>query len=179
MFRPQDWNNSAEGRAEQQHLKELDFYEKYPNSPPPEWIHAVEGVQTDDGLWFMIVSFGVSRAIPSGKFFERPCPKVHGNSLEASGPHDVYVIRDARTGRIYHFGETGRGFDVRGGYWIAKLKKEYKLDTVVEHLKTVEGKQAAKELESKYIQTYERIYGFKPGFEDANGNFVPIQKSAH
>ena len=37
-------------------------------------------------------------------------------AADLTGPHDVYVIRDATTGRIYHFGETGRGSEVRGSH---------------------------------------------------------------
>jgi hypothetical protein len=87
--------------------------------------------------------------------------RIHGNSLSATGPHDVYVIRDATTGRIYHFGETGRGFETRGAEWVRKLRNEHGLDTVVEHLRTVEGKAAAKALETRYIETYEKVFGMK------------------
>jgi hypothetical protein len=80
---------------------------------------------------------------------------------------------------IYHFGETGRGFEVRGGEWIRKLRNEHGLDTIVEHLRTIEGKAAAKALESRYIDAYEKAFGFKPGYIDGAGNFVPIQKTRH
>lgn len=105
--------------------------------------------------------------------------RLHGNHLDSTGPHDVYVIRDATTGRVYHFGETGRGFEVRGAEWRRQLEKKHGLQTVVEHLATVEGKRAAKQLETRYINTYEKVYGFKPGFVDNSGEFIQIQKSRH
>jgi hypothetical protein len=89
------------------------------------------------------------------------------------------VIRDTKTGRIYHFGETGRGFEVRGREWVRRLEKSYGLSTRVQLLRTVESKAAAKALESRYIQTYEKIYDIKPGFVDANGRFIQIQKTTH
>ncbi len=55
------------------------------------------------------------------------------------------------------------------------LDAEFAL-TVVEHLRTVKGKADAKALESRYIKTYEKIHGFKPGYVDEEGNFIPIQK---
>jgi len=108
------------------------------------------------------------------------CPqKVHGNSLSATGPHDVYAIRDRTTQRVYHFGQTGRGAEVRGGEWIRKLRKEYGLDTFVVPLRTVEGKAAARALETRYINTYDKVFGFKPGYVDDAGSFIPIQKTSH
>jgi hypothetical protein len=117
---------------------------------------------------------GLSRIVPS-----LGAPEVHGNDLRAAGPHDVYVIRDATTGRIYHFGETGRGFETRGAEWVRMLREEYGLDTVVEHLKTVDGKASARALEVQYIDTYEKVFGFRPGYDDATGRFILIQKGRH
>jgi hypothetical protein len=104
---------------------------------------------------------------------------LHRNRLDTVGPHDVYVIRDRNTGRIYHFGETGRGFEVRGREWIRHLQGEYGLNTYVEHLRTVEGKQAARALETRYIMTYEKVFGFRPGFVNDAGEFILIQKTIH
>jgi RHS repeat-associated protein len=104
---------------------------------------------------------------------------LHRNRLDTPGPHDVYVIRDADTRRIYHFGETGRGYEVRGREWARKLYTEYGLDTYVEHLRTVEGKRAAKILETRYITTYERLFGFRPGYINDAGEFILIQKNLH
>ena len=88
-------------------------------------------------------------------------------------------FRDRANGQVYHIGETGRGYEVRGPEWVKRFKAEYGLDTVVEHRRTVEGKGAAKRLETRYIDTYEKIYGFKPGFIDSNGNFIQTQKTRH
>jgi RHS repeat-associated protein len=105
--------------------------------------------------------------------------RIHGNSLEATGPHDVYVVRDANTGQIYHFGETGRGYQVRGAEWQRLLAEDHGLDTVVEHLRTVEGKAAARALETRYIRTYDKLFGHRPGFAGAEELFIEIQKTRH
>ena len=104
---------------------------------------------------------------------------MHGNSLRATGPHDVSVVRDANTGQIYHCGETGRGFEVRGAEWQRVFAEDYGLDTVFEHLRTVEGKAAARALETRYIRTYEKLFGHRPGFSGAEGAFVELQKTLH
>ena len=103
----------------------------------------------------------------------------HGNRLTATGPHDVYAVRDATSGRVLHFGETGRGFRTRGLEWARILRERYGLETRVEHLKAVQGKGAARTLESRYIRTYEKLFGHKPGYVDPSGTFVPIQKTYH
>ena len=104
----------------------------------------------------------------------------HGNKLDSSGPHDVYAIRDKKTGQVYHFGETGRGWKTRGREWASKLKKEHGLQTEVTPLKkNLKGKKAAKNLETKYIKTYEKIHGEKPFFIDKDGNKITIQKTYH
>jgi len=59
------------------------------------------------------------------------------------------------------------------------LEREYGLEVEVVWLRTVEGKEAAKVLETRFIQTYEKVFGFKPGFVDEAGNFIPVQKSNH
>ena len=104
---------------------------------------------------------------------------VHGNSLAALGPHDVYVIRDARTGRIYHFGETGRGWETRGAEWIHRLRVEYGLQTRVEFLRAVEGEAPARSLETRYIKTYEKVFGIRPGYVTEEDVYVPIQRGYH
>ena len=104
---------------------------------------------------------------------------THGNRLDSPGLHDVYVVRDANTNRILHFGETGRGYKTRGNEWAKKLQEEYGLDVIVRRLRTVEGKGAAKALETRYIKTYEKMFGIRPGFVDENGIFHLIQKTHH
>ena len=106
-------------------------------------------------------------------------PDLHGNSLEALGPHDLYAIRDLETGQIYHFGETGRDIHVRGFEWQEKLFERYGLETEIESLGTFEGKSLAKAMETRYIRTYEKVFGHKPGFFDEHGNFVQTQLTYH
>ncbi|PHM37743.1 RHS family protein [Xenorhabdus mauleonii] len=89
--------------------------------------------------------------------------RVHGNSKLATGPHDVYVIREVSTGRLLHFGETGRGYLTR----FAEHEKRFNglgINVESTHLATVNGKAAAKALELRYIKTYERIFGNKPPY---------------
>ncbi len=104
----------------------------------------------------------------------------HRNRLDADGPHDVYAVVDVNTRQVYHFGETGRGWETRGREWQRKLAKEYGLETEVVPLRTgLPGKAAAKELETRYIETYEKAFGQKPFYVDENGQVVPIQKTRH
>ena len=81
--------------------------------------------------------------------------------------HDVYVIRDATSGRLLHFGETGRGFSVR----LAEHERFYAkegIDIIGLRLDTVEGKAAAKELERRYIDAYRRLFGSRPLYNHSN-----------
>jgi RHS repeat-associated protein len=92
---------------------------------------------------------------------------VHGNSLAATGPHDVYVLRDASTRELLHFGETGRGYLTR----LAEHQRDYAklgIRLKVDLLHTVEGKAAARALESRYIDTYIRVFGQRPPFNPVN-----------
>ncbi|MEX1027927.1 MAG: Hint domain-containing protein, partial [Candidatus Paceibacterota bacterium] len=92
---------------------------------------------------------------------------VHGNSLAAQGAHDVYVLRDAASDRLLHFGETGRGYLTR----FAEHQREYALlgiDIEVDLLRTVEGKAAARALETTYIDTFRRIFGQRPSNNPVN-----------
>ncbi|MEL4888813.1 hypothetical protein N6P31_17410 [Pectobacterium betavasculorum] len=89
--------------------------------------------------------------------------RIHGNSRLATGSHDVYVVREIGSGRLLHFGETGRGYMAR----FAEHQKRFNelgIKTYPEHLATVEGKAAAKVLELRYITTYERIFGHMPSY---------------
>jgi hypothetical protein len=132
----------------------------------------LSGAKAETSSWDEIVSQDTTRRINAWD------SKVHPNSLDATGAHDLYVIRDAQSGRVYHFGETGRGWEVRGKEWIRKLNKDHGLETVVEPLKTVEGKRAARALESRYIDTFEKLFGTKPGAQ-VGDRFIQIQKSRH
>ena len=92
---------------------------------------------------------------------------VHGNSLAATGAHDVYVLRDASSGRLLHFGETGRGFLTR----FAEHQRDYAglgIRIRVDLLNTVEGKAAARALERRYIDTFRRVFGQRPPFNLLN-----------
>ncbi|AYM76206.1 hypothetical protein D9M09_10680 [Janthinobacterium agaricidamnosum] len=92
---------------------------------------------------------------------------VHGNSLSASGPHDVYVIRDAKSRELLYFGETGRDYLTRfTEHQRVFAKKDIALD--VDLLRTAEGKKNAKELELKYIQTYTKTFGKRPPYNPVN-----------
>lgn len=89
--------------------------------------------------------------------------RIHGNSRLATGAHDVYVIREAGTNRLLHFGETGRGYMTR----FAEHQKRFEalgIDIYSSRLATVEGKAAARALELRYITTYERIFGKMPPY---------------
>ncbi len=86
---------------------------------------------------------------------------VHGNSLAATGAHDVYVLRKAGTGRLLHFGETGRGYLTR----FAEHQRDYArlgIDIEVDLLRTVDGKAAARSLETRYIDTFRGVFGRRP-----------------
>jgi hypothetical protein len=110
---------------------------------------------------------GISGGYRSGySAWERSTFGVHGNSLLATGPHDVYVLRQAGTDRLLYFGETGRGYLTR----FAEHQRDFAQRGVritVDRLDTVEGKAAARLLETRYIDTYHRIFGRRPPF---NGN---------
>ena len=89
-------------------------------------------------------------------------PKVHGNSLRATGNHTVYAITDRSTGRVLRFGESGRSqsraSELRRGF------SRQGIDIDIRTIRTVEGKAAARSLETRYIQTYRRVYGHRPPF---------------
>lgn len=88
---------------------------------------------------------------------------VHGNSLAATGPHDVYAIVDRSTGQVLRFGETGRGAAARGAEWRRHFQR-LGINTDVLPFGTVEGIAAARALETRYIQTYNRLYGSRPRY---------------
>ena len=101
---------------------------------------------------------------PSDNF---PDLHLNGNRLDTLGLHDVYVIRDKSNGKLLHFGETGRG--------IRNRFKEHRRDFAkigveidVDILATFDGKSAARALESRYIETYMRIFYKRPPFNSVN-----------
>lgn len=101
------------------------------------------------------------------EWFRQTNGKIHGNSLFAKGPHDVYAIREARTGRILHFGETGRGYLTRFEEHFDAFSK-LGIDVDVDLLETVEGKAAARALEKRFINIYMKIFGKRPLFNPVN-----------
>jgi hypothetical protein len=101
------------------------------------------------------------------KWFRQTGGKLNGNSLLATGPHDVYAILGLHTGRILHFGETGRGYLTRFNEHLRTFAK-LGIQIRVEPLGTVEGKAAAKALELRYIETYTRFFGERPLFNPVN-----------
>lgn len=103
----------------------------------------------------------------------------HGNDSRSPGWHALYAIRDSETDRVLHFGETGRDIHSRVAEWQEKIRVLYGRETYPEPLGAVKGKATAKALETKYIRTYEKIRGHKPGFYDDSGNFVQTQLNYH
>jgi hypothetical protein len=96
-------------------------------------------------------------------------PDLHlnGNRLDTPGPHDVYVIRDRRSGQLLHFGETGGGYLNR----LRQHRRDFGklgIDVEVDWLATVDGKSAAKQLERRYIETYVKIFRQRPPFNPVN-----------
>jgi RHS repeat-associated protein len=89
---------------------------------------------------------------------------IHGNRLDAPGAHDVYAVIEQKTGELLRFGETGRGYLVRAREWINYFQKKG-IDVVLKRLKTVSGKGAAKLLETRYIETYKKIFGKLPKYQ--------------
>ena len=108
---------------------------------------------------------GVSGGYSSGyaRWDTKNFGKVNGNSLDATGPHDVYAILNRRTGEVLHIGETGRGVMTRfNEHQRDFFKMGIGID--VKPLRTVEGKAAAKEIEKYYIKHYERALGNRPQY---------------
>lgn len=123
---------------------------------------------------------GFSAEVPVRIPVEEEWRLPHGNRLDAGGPHDVYAIVDATTGQVYHFGETGRGWKTRGAEWQRKLRNEYGLETEVVPLRTgMPGKAAAKQLETRYITTYQKAFGRRPFYINEAGEVITIQKTRH
>lgn len=112
-------------------------------------------------------AYGTSSRSGFADWSRRVGRPVHGNSLAATGPHDVYVLRNAQTDELLHFGQTGRGYLTR----LAEHQRDYaKLGIRLKSdlLDTVEGNAAARALESRYIDTYMRVFGQRPSFNPVN-----------
>lgn len=90
--------------------------------------------------------------------------KPNGNSLLATGSHDVYAIREAGSGRVLHIGETGRGYLTRGAEWkrfFDKLGIKTQSPTLIG---TVEGKMEALGLQTRYLDAFKKAFGKWPEF---------------
>ena len=96
-------------------------------------------------------------------------------------PNDVYVVMDRGTRQIYHVGETMQGGSVRGDWWVRHLKNEYGINAIVAPTKRLQlpGKAIGRQWETRYIQTYEKIFGRKPHGVDSAGKTIQIQKTDH
>jgi len=90
---------------------------------------------------------------------------LQGNDLRSPGPHDVYALLDAKTGQLLRFGETGRGTVARLKEWRRYFRREHGIDVAIKRLNSVSGKRAAKALESRYIETYKKIFGNLPKYQ--------------
>jgi len=91
---------------------------------------------------------------------------LHGNDLRSPGTHDIYAVFDRKTGQLLRFGETGRGTAVRAREWTNYFKKNHGISVRVQRLRTVSGKRAAKLLETRFIETYKKIFGKLPKFQN-------------
>ncbi|EJL72177.1 putative permease, partial [Variovorax sp. CF313] len=112
---------------------------------------------------------GVSGGYQSGfADWSRGIDGVHGNSLLAKGPHDIYVVRNADNGELLHFGETGRGYLTRFAEQQRYFAGKGINNIEVNLLGTKEGKSAAKDVELRYIETYIKVFGKRPPYNPVN-----------
>lgn len=89
--------------------------------------------------------------------------KIHGNSLDTPKPTDLYVVREKRTGEIIRFGETTQGYKKRGQQHARRFSKlGIEVETTL--LKGGLSKREAKALETRYIRSYEKVFGNKPPY---------------
>lgn len=83
------------------------------------------------------------------------------------GDTHVYVIRNA-DGSLYKVGESaqgvrvGDGMSIRAEQQARALRKETGDFYTTEIRQTLGGKADARAFETKFIQTYERLYGKRP-----------------
>jgi hypothetical protein len=87
--------------------------------------------------------------------------------LQAKGDHIVYVVTDANTGRVLRFGETGRGLAARGSEWRRFFGKRG-IEIDIQPIGNAKGKAAARDMESRYIDAFARIYGHRPEYNLSN-----------
>ncbi|WP_425464182.1 RHS repeat domain-containing protein [Paenibacillus lentus] len=115
----------------------------------------------DDPIFWVDV-FGLSSGC-GGKIPNGTGKKIHGNSLDSPKPTDLYVVRERRTGEIIRFGETTQGFKKRGQQHARRFSKlGIEVETTL--LKGGLSKRQAKALETRYIRSYEKVFGNKPPY---------------
>jgi hypothetical protein len=94
-------------------------------------------------------------------------PRIHKNSLSYVGDTHVYVIRRA-DGSLYKVGESAQGVRVGDGASIRAeqqaraLRKETGENYRTEIRQNFGGKADARAYETRFIQTYERLFGQRP-----------------
>ena len=76
----------------------------------------------------------------------------------------MYAIQDAETRQTLHIGETGRGENTRFAEHVRDFEDKYDNDIALRHITTVDGKAAAKNIETRLIKTHEKIFGERPPF---------------
>jgi URI fold toxin 2 len=92
---------------------------------------------------------------------------IHKNSLNYIGDTHVYAIRGP-DGSLYKVGESARGVRVGDGASIRAEEQSRALFKETGDVYTTEirqnfgGKADARAYETKFIQTYERLYGKRP-----------------
>lgn len=93
--------------------------------------------------------------------------KIHKNSLSYVGDTHVYVIKGP-DGSLYKVGESAQGVRMEDGASIRAeqqaraLRKETGEIYDTEIRANFGGKAGARAYETKFIQTYERLYGKRP-----------------
>jgi hypothetical protein len=125
------------------------FVRQQGSTAEPLWVHNVYAVKVGPQFEEELVRVdGLSVKTPKEVLGE-----VHGNSLEATGPHSVYGIIDESTGELLHIGETGN---------LAKRIADHVRDFTKMGIKNIrayvlditEGKAAAKLSETDLIKLF-------------------------
>ena len=102
---------------------------------------------------------------------------------DAAEPTSLRLIRRAAPTHVERFkfgGTVPAGFHVTAEPRYAALGAGvavFGVDARVEPLQSVDGKAAARALETRYISTYEKLFGVKPGDVDATGRGTPCPPS--
>lgn len=92
---------------------------------------------------------------------------IHKNSLNYVGDTHVYVIKKA-DGSLYKVGESAQGvrvgdkLSIRAEQQARALQRDTGDFYTTEIRRNFGGKAGARAYETKFIQTYERLYGKRP-----------------